>query len=119
MQREEDGGIVISCDFCGLDWDEVRAMLEGHHGSVMCLDCLRYALEQAQPSEVAFKCTLCLREREEGVRAWAHPGAEPSPGLNREAMACWDCIRLAAKTFHKDKDTDFRWNPADYPGAEE
>ena len=43
MQREEDGGIVISCDFCGTDWDEVVPMIEGHRGSVICLSCVEKA----------------------------------------------------------------------------
>ena len=117
MQRHEDGGIVISCDFCGADWDENRPMIEGHKGSVLCLACLRLALEQAQPADESFDCTLCLQRHEAGVRSWAHPAPDDLPGRNREACLCWACVRLAAKTFHKDKDTEFRWNPADHPKA--
>lgn len=90
-------------------------MIEGHHGSVICLPCFKHALEQAHPSETQFECTLCKRTREPGTREWAHPAAEPSPGLNPNAVVCWECVRLAAKTFHKDKDVDFRWDPSDYP----
>lgn len=117
MQRTEAEGIVISCDFCGTDWDEVVPMVEGHQGSILCLPCLRYALEQSDAAPAAFKCTMCLVEKDVGTRHWAHPAPQPSPGLNAEAAICWDCVRLAAKTFHKDKDTDFTWSPSDYPQA--
>lgn len=117
MQRTETDGIVISCDFCGTDWDEVRPMVEGHQGSVICLACLRYALDQAEPAPDSFQCAMCLMEKPAQARLWTHPGPKPSPGLNPNAAICWDCVRLAAKTFHKDKDVDFTWNPADYPKA--
>lgn len=115
MQRETPEGIVISCDFCGVDWDEVKPMLEGHKGSVMCLDCLRRALDEAGPAEEPFTCTLGLTEHDAGKLCWRHPAPEPSPGLNADAVAAWQHIRLAAKTFQKDKDIDFRWDPAEYP----
>ncbi len=40
MQRDEDGGVVISCDYCGRDWhpyqpDPDNPMIEGHRGSVI------------------------------------------------------------------------------------
>lgn len=119
MQRTEpDGGIIISCDFCGVDWDPqtgTPAMTEGHKGSALCLDCLRRALPESQPAAEAFDCTLCLQRREAPTRRWAHPAPEPAPGLNPGAAICWECVRLAAKTFHKDKDIDFRWDPSDWP----
>ncbi len=117
MQRQEDDGIVISCDFCGTDWDEVRPMIEGHQGSVICLQCLRYALEQSEPAPEAFHCVVCLVDKDAGTRCWTHPAPKPSPGLNSGAVICWDCVRLGAKTFHKDKDVDFRWDPAAHPKA--
>ena len=116
MQREEDnGGIVISCDFCGTDWDEELAMIEGHRGSVLCLACLKQALDNAEPSDEAFTGTLCLAEKPAGTSVWKHPDPTPSPGLNPGALLCWDCIRLAAKGFHKDKEVDFRWDSSHYP----
>ena len=115
MQREENGLIIISCDFCGTDWDEVIPMIEGHHGSVICLSCLKKALENAAPAEDAFDCTMCLQHRDAGTKSWYCSDATPSDGLNEHAMICWDDIRLAAKTFHKDRDVDFQWNPTLYP----
>ena len=115
MQRETPEGIVISCDFCGEDWDEVKPMLEGHKGSVLCLDCLQRALSEAHREGGAFTCTMGLTDHDENTLRWKHPDPTASPGLNPDAVVCWDNIRLAAKTFHKDKDIDFRWDPSAYP----
>lgn len=112
MQRTEDGGIVISCDFCGTDWDEVKPMIEGHHGSVLCLACLQTALEQAGPgdggmaAEAQLACTMCLQEPEQDKARWA-----PTPrlaGANPIALICTDCIHQAAGTFSKDPDIDWK-----------
>ena len=105
MQRTERDGIVISCDFCGTDWDEVIAMIEGHHGSVLCLACLKRAMDETSLASETFDCTMCLQTRDVGRKIWRntqHP----------KAALCFDCVRLAAKGFHKDKQTDFRWDPA-------
>ncbi|QQE12687.1 hypothetical protein JD969_04265 [Planctomycetota bacterium] len=115
MQREENGYIIISCDFCGIDWDEVIPMIEGHHGSVICLSCLKKALDNASPSQDDFDCTLCLQHKPQHTKHWRNTIATDSPGLNKNAIVCWDDIRLGAKTFHKDKDIDFRWDPTKYP----
>lgn len=114
MQRTEDGGIVISCDFCGSDWDEVKPMIEGHHGSVLCLECLASALELAKPTQVATDtavgvqpaCTMCLQEPEQGKAQWI---PDPRPvGANPTALICIDCINQAAGTFSKDPDIDWK-----------
>ncbi len=115
MQRDEDGQVVISCDFCGTDWDQCLSMIEGHRGSVLCLDCLKQALDQARPGDEPFTGTLCLSDKPAGTRMWRHPGPKPSSGLNPGAPLCWDCIRLAAKGFHKDPEVDFRWDSSKYP----
>ena len=112
MQRTTPDGVVISCDFCGTDWDpydqtQALPMTEGHHGSVLCLRCLQHAIEQAEKAEDGFTCTMCLRERKAGTRCWTHPGPQPSAGLNPGAIVCWACVNLAARTFAKDKDVDF------------
>ncbi|MCE9589871.1 MAG: ClpX C4-type zinc finger protein [Planctomycetes bacterium] len=103
MQRTEDGGIVISCDFCGTDWDEVRPMIEGHHGSVICLDCLKLAVVQAAPAEGKYSCPLCLRDNIPAtLPRWSHPS-------HPNAIACEECIHQAARAFHKDPDVDWKW----------
>lgn len=117
MQRTEDDGIIISCDFCGSDWDPTTGlptMTEGHRGSAMCLGCLERALPESEPASEPFDCALCLQTREAGMRRWSHPSPTPSPGLAPSAAVCWECVRLAAKTFHKDKDIDFRWDPSQW-----
>lgn len=103
MQRSEDGGIVISCDFCGTDWDEVRPMIEGHHGSVLCLECLKVAIHQAASGEGKYRCTLCLRENIPAtLPRWSNP-ARPA------ACACEECLIQAAKAFSRDPDVDWKW----------
>ena len=115
MQRTENDGIIISCDFCGSDWDPVDTsmsapMVEGHHGSVICLACLIQALDQMAPSDQAFDCTLCLVEAQGSeVQRWRHPGPTPSPGLAPKAVACRACIRQAAGRFGKDPEVQFTW----------
>ena len=106
MQRTEDGGIVISCDFCGRDWNPetgLPPMSEGHHGSVLCLDCLKTALAEARPIGAKYACTLCLRENVPATLP-----AYQSP-LRPRAIACEECIHQAARVFSKDPDVDWKW----------
>ncbi len=109
MQRQvnENGetGIIISCDFCGTDWDQQTAMVEGHHGSVLCLECFKQARKQMTPAARAFDCTLCLQTRPTDTPHWRHaPFASPPPGFNPEAVVCEPCLKQAAAAFHKDPD---------------
>jgi len=111
MQRQTTDGIIISCDFCGTDWDPhdttcARPMVEGHHGSVICLTCLQQALaDHAEPAG-PYTCTMCLREGLEKSR-WFHPAPVPGDGLNDGATVCLSCIKQAARRFHKDPDVKF------------
>ncbi len=98
MQRHEDNGVVLLCDFCHSEWDQVKPMIEGHHGSIICLDCLKQARAGSHGGLVPFKCSMCLRE------------PLPTKMLHWEkngAIICGDCIKQAAKAFAKDPDTDF------------
>ena len=122
MQRTPDDGIVISCDFCGVDWDaydeeQANPMTEGHHGSVICLNCVKRALEEAKPSDTDFKCTLGLTDHDAGEVCWRHPDPpDPdAPGLNKHAVAHWDNIRQAGRAFGKDPDIDYTWEAGRYP----
>jgi len=116
MQRSEQDGIVISCDFCGTDWDPYdesnpRPMVEGHHGSVICLECVKLALQQMAPCEGEYRCTMCIREGlPPDLPRWSHTSAGPSPGLNPTAVACRACIRQAAGRFSKDPDVKWKWD---------
>ena len=122
MQRTTPDGIVISCDFCGTDWDaydeaQANPMTEGHHGSVICLNCTKRALEEATPSDKNFKCSLGLTDHDAGEVCWRHPDP-PDPaaeGLNKHAIAHWDNIRQAGRSFGKDPDIDFTWEAGKYP----
>lgn len=106
MQRHTDEGVVLACDFCGTDWDMERPMIEGHQGSILCLDCLARAIDEARPSDEAFDCTLCLVEREPPMKQWTHP--QPGEDANPKAIVCWDCIQQADRAFGRDEDTDWR-----------
>lgn len=103
MQRTEHGYIIISCDYCGTDWDEVRPMIEGHRGSVLCLNCLKVALADLQPAAEAFTCNLCQRER---IAAGTLQWTSPAQGVH----ACESCVKQAAGTFSKDPDVDWKWD---------
>ena len=122
MQRTTDDGIVISCDLCGTDWDaydqaQANPMTEGHHGSVICLNCTKRALDEAAPSDKAFKCTLGLTDHDAGEICWQHPDPPnpDAPGLNKNAISNWDNIRQAGRSFGKDPDIDFKWEAGKYP----
>ena len=107
MQRNENNGVIISCDFCGTDWDEVIPMIEGHRGSVLCLTCLKQALQHADAKNGSFSCTLCLRDGiSADVARWS-TSASPS-AANASAVICHDCINQAANSFSKDSDVDWK-----------
>lgn len=124
MQRTTDDGIIISCDFCGIDWDafdeaQANPMTEGHHGSVICLNCTKRALDEAGPADAEFKCSLGLTDHDAGETCWKHPDAPPSPGLNKDAIAHWDNIRQAGRAFGKDPEIDYTWEAGKYPRVKE
>lgn len=111
MQRTEEGFIIISCDFCGTDWDEVIPMIEGHHGSVLCLECMKVALSNLTTSEGRFDCSMCLREQPGTKNHWRpvrDPGVALLPGANPLAVVCESCINQASGTFSKDPDVDWK-----------
>ena|ERR1035437_2145842 len=113
MQRQDPDGIVIVCDFCRRDWDGQEAMVEGHHGSVLCLECLKHAIKEQETTPVGgeekYKCTLCLRFNIPiKLPHWSTPE-------HPEAIVCQECLYQAAKAFHKNSDVPWRWDPSDYP----
>ena len=120
MQRTTPDGFIISCDFCGTDWDpydtaQPNPMTEGHHGSVICLSCTRLGLDHAAPAATAFQCTLGLTDHDPGETCWQHPGPTPSDGLNPGATAHWDNLRQAGRTFGNDPEVDYTWPVGKYP----
>ena len=106
MQRTQADGVIISCDFCSVDWDPNTGqppMIEGHHGSCICLSCVQQALTAlgAQPGE--FNCPLCLRTMLPAtLPRWSHAS---HPNVH----ACKDCVHQAAKAFSRDPDIDWTW----------
>jgi hypothetical protein len=103
MQRIEDGQLIVSCDFCGRDWDGAFAAIEGHRGSILCLECLKAALGGLAPAAEVFSCVLCLREKiSAGTKRWSH---ENRPGT----FACESCVMQAADVFDRDADIDWKW----------
>jgi len=105
MQRETSDGIVIACDFCGDDWDQLKPMMEGHRGSVICLSCLEAAAGGLAPAPDPFECTLCLRPIEAPAISWSRP--DPPATANAAARICEKCIRQATAIFAKDPDVPF------------
>lgn len=114
MQRTEAEGVIVSCDFCKRDWDGQEPMIEGHHGSVICLPCLERALAErgvqagavGEGIEGEFECTLCLRPHKRATVA--HWPVEAKAG---EAVVCQGCVELSAKTFSKSPLTDWKYTP--------
>ncbi len=101
MQRADADGIVLLCDFCRREWDGQEAMVEGHHGSIICLECVKLALEQSAQHADKYRCTLCLRFNiPPELPRWSN-AAHP------EAVACQDCIRQAAGALSKSPHTDW------------
>ena len=107
---------MISCDFCGSDWEaydqgQAAPMVEGHQGSVLCLVCLKRALEEMAPADAPYRCTLCLQEDlDPTLPRWYHDAPKAAPGLNPEAIICRPCIRQAAGRFNKDPDVEWEWD---------
>jgi len=104
MQRIEDGGLIISCDFCRTDWNGQDPVIEGHRGSIICLECVKLALDALIPAKENFKCILCLREPlPPTMPRWNHP-------QNPTTSACRDCIHQAADVFDRDPDVNWHWS---------
>jgi len=107
MQRKTtDNKVIIACDFIGVDWDEQIPMIEGHRGSVISLEALTLAIEQAVPAIESAECTMCLRSLEPPEKLWRHP--DPPANANTDAVICWDCIQQADRSFAQDSDIDWQ-----------
>jgi hypothetical protein len=104
MQRIEDNNaLIVSCDFCGTDWDGQFAAIEGHRGSIICLECLKLGLNALELPEEEFRCVLCLRDPLPAtMRRWHHSNRP-------RTFACENCIHQAAEAFDKDPDIDWNW----------
>jgi hypothetical protein len=108
MQREDPEGIVLVCDFCRRDWDGQEPMIEGHHGSILCLECLKLALPAQATDGEKYKCTLCLRFNiPTELPHWSNPA-------HTEAIVCQECLYQAARAFGRNPDVPWKFDPAQY-----
>lgn len=111
MRREgcDEDNLVMEdflCDYCGNEWTDDRPMVEGHHGSCVCGNCLTVAYTElgltvrggdngsSEGVPSGAKCNLCLEVREESI--WKSPV--------REAYLCRRCAKQSAGVLQKDKD---------------
>lgn len=115
MQRRVAEGIIIACDFCGEDWDQIKPMIEGHQGSVICLECVKRSLADGTREGERFHCTLCLRDLPPETKRWRFADAPPT--ANPAAAACASCLKQAAVAFDRDPDVDWKMPPAPGSGA--
>lgn len=85
-------------------------MIEGHHGSCICGNCLSMAYRSVHLNgcnDVAVgevvKCTMCLEERTDACfRSPAYP----------DALICLRCIKMGAKALSRDPDSNWK-SPTD------
>ena len=101
----------VLCDFCSAAaWADEQPCIEGHHGSIICGDCLARAWTAVQIDKVSADsgtCTMCLEARED-------PGWH---GSGDASYICRRCIKQAAGALHKSKDWDWV-KPAEAPKEE-
>ncbi len=95
----------VLCDFCERPaWEMGMPCVEGHHGSVICGDCLGQAWrmlvkEQAgSDGAPAWTCVLCLEQRDPPW--WQSP-------VRLEARVCRRCTRQAATVLHRNPEWDW------------
>lgn len=111
MQRQDPEGIVLLCDFCRRDWDGQEPMIEGHHGSIICLECLKTALREQSAGTEKYKCTLCLRFNiPPALPRWSHAS-------HSEAVICQECLYQSARAFGRSKDNEWKFDPAEHAPA--
>ena len=90
----------VLCDFCHkAAWADDAPCVEGHHGSIICGDCLTHAFAALAQGGAGSSepCTMCLEVRDE--YAWH--------GTQTEAHICRRCIKQAAGALHKSTDWDW------------
>ena len=104
MQKPVGTEIVICCDFCHGEWDGQSAMVEGHHGSAICLPCLERALREKRSLDGKYACTLCLRiNLPASMDRWSHPD-------RLDVLVCQECLYQAAKAMTKAPHVDWKWS---------
>lgn len=97
----------VLCNFCHRAWDPddpSRPIVEGHHGSHMCGECLAIAylatvIEGRDDRVAGMACTMCLVEPD--TLFWRSPEFP-------DACVCQACIKRSAGVLEKDKDYTWR-----------
>jgi hypothetical protein len=109
MQRTEEDGVIISCDFCGIDWDQQLAMIEGHRAQfpapgVICLECIKIACDKiaALPGDV-YACIMCRLQEIEATK----PRWQGQRDCDPPSFICRDCLNQGAIALDKDPDVDW------------
>ena len=94
----------ILCDFCHRAvWAMGLPCIEGHHGSVICGDCLKVAwLDVVEMNggdgQADRDCTMCLACHD--VPIWESP-------VHAGAIICRRCVKMAGVTLRRDG--DYQW----------
>jgi hypothetical protein len=96
----------VLCNFCHRPWDPddpARPLVEGHHGSHACGECLAIAylatvIEGRDDREKGVACTMCLVEPDTAY--WRSPEFP-------DARICQACIKRSAGVL--EKDGDYAW----------
>lgn len=93
----------VLCDFCRREWTLDRPLIEGHHGSCVCGDCLaeafrRVSLDEQDDSIPGYTCTMCLEQRKDPCfRSPTQP----------DAFICRRCIKLGATALERDPESNW------------
>lgn len=110
------------CDFCGQHWAEIRPMVEGHKGSLICGRCLSLAYDTVVVRNVGvvvpehIACTMCLLNKSGDY--WQSPlrvlivgeGPDAAVDVSTEPGGCicrW-CIEKSAGMLEKDPASGWR-----------
>lgn len=94
----------VLCDFCRCEWTLDLPLIEGHHGSCICGDCLATAyrsvvLAGRDDAISGYRCTMCLEARSDPCfRSQTAP----------DAFVCRRCIKLGATALERDPDHTWR-----------
>jgi hypothetical protein len=103
----------VLCDYCGREWTEALAMIEGHRGSCICGNCLAIAYREVVLNNVNsagddYACTMCLESGKDraalqrtGEAGWRSP-------VHDEKAICRRCVKLAAGALTRDAESGWR-----------
>lgn len=110
--QSAEGNEFFKCDFCLRAWAEELPMVEGHRGSLVCVDCLTAAYIEvvhrgtaATPAE-GETCAMCLEVRKD-------PEWRSTRGTS--ALICLRCIKQGARML--EKDAEIGWKRPGPPDA--